>query len=155
MTLPRTGVRLVIAVIATLATAGGVVLTTANAQAAAPGCRVDYRITNQWTGGFGADVTVTNLGDPINGWTLTWTYTAGQRISQAWNATIAQSGNRVTATNVSYNGALGTGGHTSFGFNGSWGGSNPAPTSFAVNGVTCAGAPVTPAPTTPAPTTPA
>ncbi|TDB80735.1 cellulose-binding domain-containing protein, partial [Micromonospora sp. KC721] len=152
MTLPRTGARLVIAVIATLATAGGAVLTTAGAQAAAPGCRVDYRITNQWTGGFGADVTVTNLGDPINGWTLTWTYTAGQRISQAWNATITQSGNQVTATNLSYNGALSTGARTSFGFNGSWSGNNPAPTSFAVNGVTCTGAPGTPAPTTPAPT---
>ncbi|PZG02973.1 cellulose-binding domain-containing protein, partial [Micromonospora deserti] len=150
MTLPRTGARLVIAVVAALATTGGAALTVTGAQAAAPGCRVDYRITNQWPGGFGADVTVTNLGDPLNGWTLAWTYTAGQSVSQAWNATVNQSGNRVTATNVSYNGALGTGAGTSFGFNGSWGGSNPAPATFALNGVTCTGAPGTPAPTTPA-----
>ena len=157
MSLSRTGARVAVAVVAALATTGGAALVVTGAQAAATGCRVDYRVTNQWSGGFGADVTVTNLGDPINGWTLTWTYAAGQTVTQAWNATVTQSGSRVTATNVSYNGALGTGAGTSFGFNGSWNGSNPAPTSFALNGLTCTGAPVptTPAPTTPAPTTPA
>ncbi|MDG4798042.1 cellulose-binding domain-containing protein [Micromonospora sp. WMMD1082] len=151
----RTARHIAVAVIAALATTGGAALAATGAQAAAPGCRVDYRVTNQWSGGFGADVAVTNLGDPINGWTLTWTYAAGQRIGQAWNATVSQSDSRVTATNVSYNASLGTGAGTSFGFNASWSGSNPAPTSFALNGVTCTGAPGTPAPTTPAPTTPA
>ena len=51
----------------------GVVASTATANAA-PGCRVAYQITNQWQGGFGANVTVTNLGDAISGgWTLEWT----------------------------------------------------------------------------------
>ena len=52
-------------------------LGTVVASAAAVGCRVDYQITNQWQGGFGANVTVTNLGDPVNGWALTWSYAAG------------------------------------------------------------------------------
>ncbi|MGB2568694.1 cellulose binding domain-containing protein [Micromonospora citrea] len=155
MTPSRTGARLAVALVATLATTGGAALAVTGAQAAASGCRVDYQVTNQWSGGFGANVTVTNLGDPINGWTLTWAYTAGQTVTQAWNATVTQSGSRVGATNVGYNGSLGTGAGTSFGFNGSWAGSNPAPTTFALNGVTCTGAPSTPAPTTPAPTTPA
>jgi glucuronoarabinoxylan endo-1,4-beta-xylanase len=84
-------------------------------------------------------VVVTNLGDPLSGWTLTWSYGAGQTVGQAWNATVTQSGSSVTAKNASYNGALATGGTASFGFNGTWTGSNPAPASFAVNGVTCNG----------------
>ncbi|WP_442934573.1 rhamnogalacturonan lyase family protein [Micromonospora sp. CPCC 205739] len=134
------------------------------ASAAAAGCRVDYRITNQWGGGFGADVTVTNLGDPVNGWTLTWSYAAGQRVTQAWNATVTQSGAQVTARDAGYNAAIGTGGTANFGFNASWNdASNPAPAAFALNGTTCTGAtaptttappPTTPPSTTPPPTTP-
>ncbi|TDB77179.1 non-reducing end alpha-L-arabinofuranosidase family hydrolase [Micromonospora sp. KC723] len=126
-------------------------------QAAAPACSVTYRVTSQWTGGFGADVTITNLGDAVNGWTLTWSFSAGQTITQAWNATVAQSGAQVTARNVSYNGNIASNASVSFGFNGSWSGSNPAPTSFNLNGTACTGAspgPTTPAPTTPPPTTP-
>src|SRR5690606_30012012 len=67
------------------------------AHAAVTGCRVDYSVTAQWPGGFTADVNITNLGDPINGWTLTWSYAAGQTVTQAWNATITQSGAQVTA----------------------------------------------------------
>ncbi|MFG1885179.1 cellulose binding domain-containing protein [Micromonospora sp. NPDC049102] len=127
---------------------------TVVASAAAVGCRVDYQVTNQWQGGFGANVTITNLGEEVNGWTLTWSYTAGQQVSQAWNATVSQSGAQVSARNVDYNGALATNGTASFGFNASWTSSNPAPASFALNGVTCTGAPPTGGPTTPAPTTP-
>ncbi|WP_207922824.1 non-reducing end alpha-L-arabinofuranosidase family hydrolase [Micromonospora sp. KC606] len=121
-------------------------------QAAAPACSVTYRVTSQWSGGFGADVAITNLGDAVNGWTLTWSYGAGQAITQAWNATVAQSGAQVTARNVSYNGAIATNASVSFGFNGSWSGSNPVPTSFSLNGTVCGGA--NPGPTTPAPTSP-
>ncbi|MET8527142.1 cellulose binding domain-containing protein [Micromonospora sp. NPDC005172] len=127
---------------------------TVVASAAAVGCRVDYQVTNQWQGGFGANVTITNLGEEVNGWTLTWSYTAGQQVSQAWNAIVSQSGAQVSARNVDYNGALATNGTASFGFNASWTSSNPAPASFALNGVTCTGAPPTGGPTTPAPTTP-
>ncbi|GAB3862477.1 rhamnogalacturonan lyase [Micromonospora andamanensis] len=137
----------------TVAAAG--VLTTLTASAATAGCRVDYRVTNQWTGGFGADITVTNLGDPVNGWTLTWSYAAGQQVTQAWNATVTQSGAQVSARNVDYNAAIGTNGSANFGFNGSWNGSNPAPTSFALNGTTCTGATTpTATPTTASPTPP-
>jgi rhamnogalacturonan endolyase len=154
-TAPRAA--LLAATTATAVVAAGV-LTTLTASAAAAGCRVDYRVTNQWTGGFGADISVTNLGDPVNGWTLTWTWAAGQQVTQAWNTTVTQSGAQVSARNVDYNAAIGTNGSVNFGFNGSWNGSNPAPTSFALNGTTCTGAttPTTPppSPTTPPPSTP-
>jgi pectin methylesterase-like acyl-CoA thioesterase len=129
-------------------------MAAAPAQAAA-GCRVDYKITSQWTGGFGGDMTVTNLGDTLNGWTLTWSFTAGQTVTQAWNATVTQSGSTATATNASYNASIGTNGSVNVGFNGSWTGMNPPPTGFTLNGTACTGGAPTPtaAPTTAPPTT--
>ncbi|MCO5991409.1 cellulose-binding domain-containing protein, partial [Actinoallomurus spadix] len=121
---------------AALAAAALVLPGSANAAA---GCRVDYTISSQWQGGFGANVSVTNLGDPVSSWTLTWSFGAGQQVTQAWNATVTQSGSNVTAHSASYNGSLATGANTSFGFNGSWNGGNPLPTDFALNGVACTG----------------
>lgn len=138
------------AAVATVAATGAV--ATLSAYAAA-GCRVTYTITNQWPGGFGTNVEITNLGDPVTSWTLTWTFTAGQTITQIWNATATQNGGQVTARNVDYNGTINTNATTSFGFNGSWNNSsNPVPASFALNGTTCTGS-VTGPPTTGAPPT--
>jgi len=128
--------------------------TTLTANAAAAGCRVSYTISSQWQGGFGANVAITNLGDQVTSWTLRWSYAAGQTVTQAWNATVTQSGAAVTAVNASYNGTIATNGTVSFGFNGSWTGSNPAPTGFTLNGVTCTGGVATSGPTTPPTTAP-
>ncbi|WP_433356879.1 cellulose binding domain-containing protein [Micromonospora saelicesensis] len=136
---------------ATLVTAG--LLTSVSAQAAA-GCQVAYSVASQWPGGFTGNVTVTNLGDPVSGWTLRWSYGAGQQVSQAWGATASQSGNQVSATNVDYNGSLATNASATFGFNASWNNSsNPAPSGFTLNNVACTGSttPTTPPPTTPPP----
>ncbi|MEJ3747988.1 family 43 glycosylhydrolase [Actinomycetes bacterium KLBMP 9797] len=139
-------------------------LTVATAHAAA-GCRVAYTVTNQWQGGFGANVEVTNLGDPVSSWSLVWSFGAGQSVTQMWNATHTQSGAQVTARNVAHNGGVGTNATVSFGFNGAWSGSNPVPSAFTLNGTACTGGvtptatptgggPTTPPPTTPPPTTP-
>jgi arabinan endo-1,5-alpha-L-arabinosidase len=119
------------------ATTGSIALVTA-ARAAA-GCRVDYAVTSQWQGGFGAAVTVGNLGDPLTGWTVTWSFTAGQVVTQLWNGVLSQSGAQVSVADAGYNGAVASNATVSFGFTGSWTASNPAPASFAVNGVTCTG----------------
>src|SRR6266540_7363649 len=103
--------------VALAATAGAVTVT---AHAAAAGCRVTYAVSSQWPGGFGANVSLTNLGDPVSSWILTWSFGAGQQVTQAWNATVSQSGAQVTARNVTWNGNLATNGSASFGFNGSW-----------------------------------
>ncbi|GIJ72084.1 cellulose binding domain-containing protein [Virgisporangium ochraceum] len=127
---------------ATLVSAGAMVLASAvvaPAGAAAAGCSVSYTVSSQWQGGFGANVAITNLGDPVTSWTLTWSYGAGQTVTQAWSATVTQNGAAVTARNVDYNATIATGGTASFGFNGAWTGSNPTPTTFALNGVTCDG----------------
>ncbi len=127
-----------VAAAAGLVTAGGT-LAAVTAQAATTGCSVSFTVSSQWPGGFGANVTITNLGSPISSWTLTWSFGAGQTITQLWNGSYTQSGGSVTVNNVSYNGSIDTGGNTSFGFNGAWNGSNPTPTTFTLNGTTCTG----------------
>ncbi|MEV6299150.1 cellulose binding domain-containing protein [Actinoplanes sp. NPDC051861] len=139
--------RTLLVLTATALTVAAGALGVSSAGAAATACRVDYRITNQWTGGFGADVTLTNLGDAVTGWTLGWTLAAGQGVTQAWNATVSVSGTAVTAKNVGYNGSVATGGSVTFGFNGTWSGSNPVPSSFTLNGTACTGGTSSPSPT--------
>src|SRR3954468_13119962 len=75
-----------------------------DAHAAAAVCRVTYTVTSQWPGGFGTNVEITNLGDPVTRWTLRWSYSAGQTVTQAWDAAVTQSGGDVTAVNVGHNG---------------------------------------------------
>ena len=121
---------------------------------AATGCRVDYAVTNQWSGGFQASVTLANLGDPLNGWSLAFAFPdAGQKVTQGWSANWTQSGTAVTATSASWNGSVATGASLSLGFTGTFTGTNPVPARFTVNGNTCTGAAPTTAPTTTAPTT--
>src|SRR5687767_11742995 len=139
----RSRFRLFAAVAVPLTVVAGVGLVSTAAHAAVA-CRVTYSVGSQWPGGFTGNVTLNNLGDPLNGWTLTWSFGAGQQVTQAWNATVTQSGAQVTARNAGYNGAIATGASVSFGFNGSWTGGNPAPASFALNGVACTGGPTTP-----------
>ncbi|MCR3751994.1 cellulase family glycosylhydrolase [Lentzea californiensis] len=121
--------------------------------AAAPGCKVDYAVPSQWNGGFTANVSVKNLGERVDGWRLTWTWPSGQRVTQAWNATVTSSGADATAVNAGYNAVIESNGSVSFGFNASWSGTNAAPPSFALNGVTCTGEPGTPPTTTTTTTT--
>jgi endoglucanase len=101
---------------------------------------VHYAITNQWSGGFGAAFTITNTGTTaINGWSLKFSFANGQTITQGWNGSFAQSGSAVTITNASYNGSIPAGSQASNepGFNGSWNGTNAAPTAFTLNGAAC------------------
>jgi cellulose 1,4-beta-cellobiosidase len=132
------------AVVAGLLVAGG------SPAGAAAGCKVAYTV-NQWDTGFTANITVTNLGDPItSGWNLEWNFGGNQQVQQGWSATFSQSGKHVSAKNPSWGGTIGANGTASFGFNGSYSGTNDIPASFTLNGVTCDG---TTGPTT-TPTTP-
>ncbi|SCF38866.1 processive endocellulase [Micromonospora matsumotoense] len=104
----------------------------------ASSCKVGYT-TSDWTSGFTASISITNTGTTaLNGWNLAFTFpTSGQKVSQGWSATFAQTGAAVTATSMSYNGALAPGASTSIGFNGTHTGSNPKPTAFTLNGAAC------------------
>ena len=99
-------------------------------------------VSNGWSTGFTATVTLTNTGPTaLTGWSLGFALAGGQRVAQGWQATVSQSGARVTATNLSYNGALAPGASVEFGFNGTHTGANPAPTAFTLGGVACVTAP--------------
>ncbi|MBE1490265.1 glucose/arabinose dehydrogenase [Plantactinospora soyae] len=94
-------------------------------------CTATYRQTNQWQGGFQADVTVRNNGTAtLNGWTVRWTFANGQTIGQLWNGTLTASGSSITVRNVGHNGTLGANASATFGFTGSWNGTNTAPTTL-------------------------
>ncbi|MCL2734621.1 MAG: cellulose-binding domain-containing protein, partial [Actinomycetia bacterium] len=91
------------------------------------GCTATLNIDNQWDAGFTATVTVTAGSAAINGWKVTWTWPGSQQETSAWSATVQQSGAAVTATNLSYNGAVAAAGSTSFGFQGTASGAFTAP----------------------------
>ncbi len=102
-------------------------------------CEVTYRITNQWDGGFQAEVRLTNTGPaPWNGWSLTWSFPDGQRISQLWNGSHTQSGPAVTVRNTDWNTTVGPGSSAAFGFTAARSAANTAPTAFRLGDRACA-----------------
>ncbi|MFF0081011.1 endo-1,4-beta-xylanase [Streptomyces canus] len=90
-------------------------------------CTAAYSVTSQWDTGFTGQVKISCSGAALSSWKADWTYGAGQRITQAWNATCTQSGTAVSCANAAYNGTVPDGGSVTFGFNASWSGSNPVP----------------------------
>ena len=126
-----------VALLAGIAGLGTVVLAApANA---ATGCSVAYAIQSDWGAGFVVNITITNLGSPITAWTLGYSYTGNQTLSNGWNGNWTQSGKTVTVTNASYNGSLATGGTAVPGAQFAYSGTNVNPASFTLNGVTCTG----------------
>ncbi|MGW5877273.1 glycoside hydrolase family 6 protein [Nocardiopsis terrae] len=89
-------------------------------------CTAEYRLVGDWESGFQAEVTVT-AGSDLTGWTVTWTYADGQRVSQGWNADISSSGAQVSATDLGWNGSLDAGESTGFGLTGTHDGDNGVP----------------------------
>jgi mannan endo-1,4-beta-mannosidase len=96
------------------------------------GCTAVYSVSNQWGDGFQGNVTVTAGSAAVTGWTVTWTWANGQRMTNSWNAATSTSGSTVTARNMPYNGSLGAGASTSFGFTASRTATNTAPTATCV-----------------------
>ncbi|MEC3993223.1 cellulose binding domain-containing protein [Actinacidiphila sp. DG2A-62] len=114
------------------------VTVTTSTGSSAGGCGVGYQVTGSWTGGFQGEITIRNTGSAaLTGWTLAFTFTAGQTITQMWGGTPAQSGGAVTVTPVDYTTSIPAGGSVTVGFLADQGGTNPAPTSFTLNGGTC------------------
>ena len=103
-----------------------------------PTCRVGYRTTSEWRGGFVAEVTVTNLGPaPVENWSLALTLGGDQRVTSAWNATVGQSGADVTLSAARWNRTIAREAGVTVGLLGRWSGSNAPPTAAALNGATC------------------
>jgi Cellulose binding domain/Glycosyl hydrolase family 12/Fibronectin type III domain len=114
--------------------------TTSASGSGGAACTIDYTISNQWQGGFGAAITIDNTGaTALTSWTLTWAFANGQTVTDLWNGTETQSGAKVTVTNLSYNGSIPAGGsYSAMGFNGTWNNTtNAIPTAFSLNGTPC------------------
>jgi hypothetical protein len=103
----------------------------------ASACEVSYG-TNVWQDGFTSDVTVTNTGTTaLDGWRLAFALPSGQRITNAWNASVTPSAGSVTATGVGHNARITPGGSLSFGFQGTYSGAFAEPAGFRLNDAAC------------------
>ncbi len=101
-------------------------------------CGVVYSLTNSWSGGFQAQIVLTDTGTaPVSPWTLTFAFGGDQKISNLWNATYTQSGENVTVAAASYDATITPGSSVTVGFTGTFSASNATPTGFAVNGTAC------------------
>ncbi|SCG58133.1 glycoside hydrolase family 6 protein [Micromonospora humi] len=81
------------------------------------GCSASV-VLNQWSGGFTASVTVTAGSTALNGWTVTLTLPGGAAVTGVWSAQASGTSGTVRFTNVGYNGQVGAGQSTNFGFQG-------------------------------------
>jgi poly(3-hydroxybutyrate) depolymerase len=101
-------------------------------------CRATDTV-DAWNTGLTSNITITNTGTTtISGWSLVFTLPAGQTITSGWNAGYAPMSGQVTAGNVSYNAEIAAGASVSIGFQATHTGNTAAPSSFALNGATCA-----------------
>jgi hypothetical protein len=81
------------------------------------GCTATVSV-NAWTGGFVATVKVTAGGAAINRWQVGLTLPAGAAVTSTWNANRTGTAGTQQFTNVAYNGGVGAGQSTEFGFQG-------------------------------------
>ncbi|MEU4476132.1 endo-1,4-beta-xylanase [Micromonospora sp. NPDC023888] len=81
------------------------------------GCTATATV-NQWTGGFVANVRVTAGSSALNGWTVTITLPSGAAVTSSWSANPSGNTGTTNWTNVAYNGQVGAGQSTEFGFQG-------------------------------------
>lgn len=127
----RSGPRPVALLVALSTTALAPIVTAIAPASAAVACTADHSVVGSWSSGFQGAVRLTNNGDPVTSWTLTWTYPAGQQLTQSWNGTFEQSGDAVTITNATWNGSTTTGDSVEVPFPGTSDGDNPVPTDLA------------------------
>ncbi|MEU7978827.1 PHB depolymerase family esterase [Micromonospora sp. NPDC049081] len=91
------------------------------------GCSASVSL-NSWTGGFVATVKVTAGSSGTRGWTVSVTLPGGTSVTGTWSATASGNSGTVRFTNVDYNGALGAGQSTEFGFQGTGSAAGVTPT---------------------------
>jgi mannan endo-1,4-beta-mannosidase len=80
-----------------------------------------YVVSSEWSTGFTGAIRITNSGTTaINGWTVTWAYADGSKMTSSWNATVTGSG-PYSATNLSWNSTIAAGQTVEFGLQGTKG----------------------------------
>ncbi|BCJ62411.1 cellulose binding domain-containing protein [Micromonospora endophytica] len=114
-------------------------LTFTTGSPANSACSVRFTNTTDWGNGYVASVDIANNTEqPIDGWTLTWTWpTSWQRVGSGWNANWAQTGADVRVTSTDDTRRIAAGGSVNVGFVGEYSGPNVVPTAFRLNGTLC------------------
>ncbi|WBB80595.1 endo-1,4-beta-xylanase [Micromonospora sp. WMMD882] len=82
-----------------------------------PGCSATVSL-NSWTGGFVATVKVTAGSSALRGWVVGITLPSGTTVTNTWSAQASGASGTVNFRNVDYNGSVGAGATTEFGFQG-------------------------------------
>lgn len=101
-------------------------------------CTVHYAVGSVWSDGFTADVTILNrTGAALKSWNVGWSFPGNQRVTNLWNGVPSQTAQAVTVANAAWNGSVANGGMVAFGFQGSFSGTNPAPSAITLNGNVC------------------
>ncbi|TDC44040.1 endoglucanase, partial [Micromonospora sp. KC207] len=102
-------------------------------------CKVTFT-PNTWSGGFTAELRVTNGGSALNGWSLSFGFGSGSgvRLTSGWNGEWSQNGDVFLVRNAAWNGNLPAGGTVSVGFQGTFSGASlPTAVGFTLNGSRC------------------
>jgi endoglucanase len=97
-------------------------------------CRIAHRVVNSWSGGFTAEVSITNGGSALSSWAVEFS-APGVSVSNGWNGTWSAAGGKVRVTNAAWNGNLGANATVTVGYNGT--GSAPSTSSHTLNGALC------------------
>jgi aryl-phospho-beta-D-glucosidase BglC (GH1 family) len=105
---------------------------------------VAYGVVSDWGSGHTANMTVTAGSSALNGWTVEFDSSA--QISNIWNGQITSHvGTHYVISNMPYNGIVGAGQSTAFGYQASPGAVASTPVNLKVNGVGASTPPTPPA----------
>ncbi|WP_410655135.1 cellulose binding domain-containing protein [Amycolatopsis sp. lyj-112] len=140
--------------LAAAAATAGAILVIAPASAAG-GVGAAFSKGSDWGTGWEGKYTISNSsGSSLPTWTVEFDLPAGHSVASLWDGSYTVSGQHVTVKNT-WNGNLGNGGTTSFGFNVKYSGGYTAPANCKINGGSCdpGGSNPTTTPTTPTTTT--
>ncbi len=92
-----------------------------------------------WNSGMTENLTIKNTGtNAINGWSLVFTLPSGQTITSGWSAAYSPNSGQVTARDAGYNAAIAPNASVTIGFQATHTGNTAKPTSFTLNGTSCA-----------------
>ncbi|RYY77363.1 MAG: endoglucanase [Gammaproteobacteria bacterium] len=81
-------------------------------------------VSSEWGNGYSGAIRITNnRSTAINGWSISWQFSDGTKITNSWNANVSGS-NPYSASNLSWNGTIQPGQSVEFGYNATKGGSS-------------------------------
>ena len=101
-------------------------------------CTVRFQRTGSWSGGFGANVVLTNTGATPLAWSsLQWSFVTDQAVTTSWGGSVTQTAADVAVVPAAYNSVLQPGKSVTIGLNASSAWAGAAPEQFRVNGLAC------------------